>query len=54
MVTFVPEQIVVPGNALMLTDGVRYGKTVMPILLLLDVTGDAQLAVDVIVHRTVS
>ena len=50
--TFVPEQIVLPGFAAMLTLAVTFGLTVIEIAF--DVAGlpDTQLAFDVITHVT--
>ena len=52
--TFVPEQIVLPGAAAMLTDGVKFGVTV--IVMALDVTGLglAQASDEVITQVTTS
>jgi hypothetical protein len=51
-VVLVPSQIVVPGFVLMLIVGVTTGFTVIVILLLVAVTGVAQLALLVITQLT--
>ena len=52
-VTFVPEQIVLPVLLLMETDGVTEAVTVIVIVLLLAVVGEAQVALLVKVQVTV-
>ena len=53
-VTSVPEQIVLPGLAAMLTDGVTKGFTVIVILFEIAVVGLAQLALLVKTQITIS
>ena len=52
--TFVPEQIVLPGDAAMLTDGVTFGVTVIVIALEVTGLGLAQAIDDVITQVTTS
>ena len=53
-VTFVPVQIVLPGDATMLTDGIIFGVTVIVIALEVTGFGLAQESDDVITHVTTS
>ena len=53
-VTFVPEQIVLPGDAFILTDGVTVGFTTIVIALEVTGFGLAQTSDEVIIHVTTS
>jgi hypothetical protein len=53
-VTFVPEQIVLPGSAAILTEGVTVGLTVTVMAFEVAVAGLAHASVDVITTVTIS